>query len=84
MFNKVYTISCFDYMRITVCDTGRNCAGYRCTICFSIVMYGMPAMIILVCGSIAFADSLCEDLEQKYVLQQIIRGDLGKYVTARV
>ncbi len=51
---------------------------------FSIVMYGMPAMIILVCGSIAFADSLCEDLEQKYVLQQIIRGDLGKYVTARV
>ncbi|MCI8557663.1 MAG: hypothetical protein HFI19_07845 [Lachnospiraceae bacterium] len=51
---------------------------------FSIVMYGMPAMIILVCGAIAFADSFCEDMEYKYVMQQVIRGDLEKYVTARV
>jgi len=29
---------------------------------FSIVMYGMPAMMILVCGAIAFADSFCEDI----------------------
>lgn len=51
---------------------------------FSIVMYGMPAMVILVCGAIAFADSLCEDTEHKYVLQQVIRGDLETYVTARI
>ncbi len=51
---------------------------------FSLVMYGLPAMIILVCGATAFADSLCEDLEHKYVLQQVIRGDVEKYVTARV
>ena len=51
---------------------------------FSIVMYGMPAMVILVCGAIAFADSLCEDMEQKYMLLQISRGDLETYVTARI
>jgi len=51
---------------------------------FSLVMYGMPAMIILVCGAAAFADSLCEDLEHQYILQQIIRGDVEKYVAARI
>lgn len=51
---------------------------------FSIVMYGMPAMMILVCGAIVFADSLCEDMEHKYALQQVIRGDLKTYVTARL
>lgn len=51
---------------------------------FSLVMYGMPAMIILVCGAVAFADSLCEDMEENFCLQQIIRGDMEKYVTARV
>lgn len=50
---------------------------------FSIVMYGMPAMAILVCGAIAFADSLCEDMEQKYMLWQVSRGNLEAYVTAR-
>lgn len=51
---------------------------------FSIVMYGMPAMMILVCGAIAFADSFCEDIEHKYVIQQVIRGDIEQYVFARI
>ena len=51
---------------------------------FSIVMYGMPAMMILVCGAIAFADSFCEDIEHKYVMQQVIRGDIEVYVSARI
>ena len=51
---------------------------------FSIVMYGMPAMMILVCGAIAFADSFCEDIEHKYVMQQVIRGDIEGYVSARI
>ena len=51
---------------------------------FSIVMYGMPAMMILVCGAIAFADSFCEDIEHKYVIQQVIRGDIERYVSARI
>lgn len=51
---------------------------------FSLVMYGMPAMIILICGALAFADSLCEDAEHKYMRQQIIRGGTGMYVLARI
>lgn len=51
---------------------------------FSLVMYGMPAMVLLVCGAAAFADSLCEDMEYRYVLQQVIRGDPESYVTARI
>lgn len=45
---------------------------------------GRPAMMILVCAAIAFADSLCEDAEQKYRMQQIIRGNAGAYVSARI
>lgn len=51
---------------------------------FSLVMYGMPSMLILVCGATAFADSLCEDMQKKYILQQSIRGDMKSYVSARV
>lgn len=51
---------------------------------FSLVMYGMPSMLILVCGAVAFADSLCEDMQKKYILQQSIRGDIKSYVSARV
>ncbi|MDE7322426.1 MAG: hypothetical protein K2N73_06775 [Lachnospiraceae bacterium] len=51
---------------------------------FSIVMYGMPAMMVLVCGAIAFADSFCEDIEHKYIMQQVIRGDIERYVSARI
>lgn len=39
---------------------------------FSLVMYGMPAMMIFVCAAIAFADSFCEDMEHKYVMQQCL------------
>lgn len=51
---------------------------------FSLVMYGMPAMMILICGALAFADSLCEDAEHKYMMQQIICGGAGRYVPARM
>lgn len=51
---------------------------------FSLVMYGMPAMMILICGALAFADSLCEDAEHHYMRQQIIRGEAGVYVLARL
>lgn len=51
---------------------------------FSLVMYGMPAMMIFVCAAIAFADSFCEDMEHKYVMQQVIRGNAGAYVLARM
>lgn len=51
---------------------------------FSLVMYGMPAMMILVCGALAYADSFCQDAEQKYMIQQIVRGDAGAYILARI
>lgn len=44
----------------------------------------MPAMMIFVCAAIAFADSFCEDMEHKYVMQQVIRGNAGAYVLARM
>lgn len=51
---------------------------------FSLTMYGVPAMMILVCGALPFADSLCGDMEHKYVVQQLIRGNPGAYLSARV
>lgn len=51
---------------------------------FSLVMYGMPAMMMLICGSVAFADSFCEDMEHKYLMQQLLRGNVGAYVWARM
>lgn len=51
---------------------------------FSLVMYGMPAMMILVCAAVAYADSFCEDVEHKYMMQQIIRGNVGAYVFAKM
>lgn len=51
---------------------------------FSLVMYGMPAMMILICGAAAFADSFCEDMEHKYLTQQLLRGNVGAYVSARM
>lgn len=51
---------------------------------FSLVMYGMPARMILVCACVSFADSFCEDSEHKYMMQQIIRGNAGAYISARM
>lgn len=51
---------------------------------FSLVMYGMPEMVVLICGAVAFADSLCEDAEHNYIRQQIIRGRVGIYVSRRL
>lgn len=38
---------------------------------FSLIMYGMPAMMILICGALVFADSLCEDAEHNYMRWQV-------------
>ncbi len=51
---------------------------------FSLVMYGLPAMMVLVCAAVPYADSICEDMEHKYVMQQIIRGDMKSYISARI
>ena len=51
---------------------------------FSLVMYWMPAMVVLICGAYVFADSLCEDAEYNYIRQQIIRGRVGIYVFTRL
>ncbi len=51
---------------------------------FSIVMYGMPSMIILVCAAISYADSFCEDVEKRYIFQIAIRGGIKNYVSIRV
>ena len=51
---------------------------------FSLVMYGMPSMMILVCAAAAFADSFCEDMEHKYLMQQLLRGSAGSYLSARM
>lgn len=50
---------------------------------FSLVMYGRPVMMILICGALVFADSLYEDAEHHYIRQQIIRGRAKMYVLAR-
>lgn len=50
----------------------------------AIVMYSIPSVLILLCGSFAFADSFCEDIEHKYMMQQILRGGIKQYVAARL
>lgn len=51
---------------------------------FSLVMYGMPAMIILVSGSLAYADSFCEDIEHRYILHFVLRGNVKNYVLSKI
>lgn len=38
---------------------------------FSLIMYGMPAMMILICGALVFVDSLFADAEHNYMRWQI-------------
>ncbi len=51
---------------------------------FSSVINSGAFLVGLSCGAVAFASSLCEDVERKYLTQQIIRGGIKPYVTARV
>lgn len=50
---------------------------------FSIVMYGMPSMIILIGGALTYAECFCEDLENKYIIPEIVRGNLLTYVLSK-
>lgn len=51
---------------------------------FSIVMYSIPSVLILLCGTLVFATGFCEDMEHKYIIQQTIRGNIKSYVMARI
>lgn len=51
---------------------------------FSIVMYGMPAMIILIAGAFIYGDSLCLDVEHKYITSAILRSGVRNYVVSKV
>lgn len=51
---------------------------------FSIVMYGMPAMIILIAGTFAHGDSICSDMEHKYISNMILKGGLNEYVVTKI
>ena len=51
---------------------------------FSIVIYGMPSLFVLVCAAIPYADSFCEDVEKRYIFQIAIRGGIKNYVSVRV
>ena len=51
---------------------------------FSIVMYGMPAMIILIAGTFAYGDSICSDIEHKYMNNVILKSSLREYVLSKM
>lgn len=51
---------------------------------FSIVMYGMPAMVILIAGTFAYGDSICSDIEHKYMINMILKSSLREYVLSKI
>lgn len=51
---------------------------------FSIVMYGMPAMIILIAGTFIYGDSLCLDVEHRYITSSILRSGTKSYVVSKI
>lgn len=51
---------------------------------FSIVMYGMPAMIILIAGTFAHGDSICNDIEHKYISNMVLKSGLNEYVVTKI
>ena len=51
---------------------------------FSIVMYGMPAMIILIAGTFIYGDSLCLDVEHRYIISSMIRSGTKSYVVSKI
>jgi hypothetical protein len=51
---------------------------------FSIVMYGMPAMVILIAGTFPYGDSICSDIEHKYMVNMILKSNLRGYVLSKI
>lgn len=51
---------------------------------FSIVMYSMPAMVILIAGTFAYGDSICSDMEHKYMINLILKSNLTEYVLSKI
>lgn len=49
-----------------------------------VIMYGMPAMLILMAGAYGYADSLCLDVENKYYRCIINRINLKRYVASKI
>lgn len=51
---------------------------------FSIVMYGMPAMVILIAGTFVYGDSICNDIEHKYMINIILKSSHREYVLSKM
>lgn len=51
---------------------------------FSIVMYSMPAMIILIAGTFAYGDSICTDIEHKYIINMILKSSIREYILSKL
>lgn len=51
---------------------------------FEILMYGMPAMLILIAGAYGYADSIYFDIKNNYYRCQLMRVGLHRYIFSKV
>ncbi len=47
-------------------------------------MFGMPFLLTLTFGSLAYADCFCADLENNFIRQQVVRGSIFKYTISKI
>ena len=51
---------------------------------YDLLMAGMPFLIVLTFCALPYSGCFCDDLENKYIIQQLIRGNIGKYVSSKI
>ena len=51
---------------------------------FSLVMYGMPAMLVMIGGASAYADSIFSDIEHRYIRGILVRTGVKQYVFSKM
>ena len=51
---------------------------------FSLVMYGMPAMLVMIGGASAYADSIFSDMEHRYIRGILARTSVKQYVFSKM
>lgn len=51
---------------------------------FYLVTYSMPFLLTFIFSTMTYSDAFSEDIQCKYIYAQLIRGDLRKYMLAKV
>ena len=51
---------------------------------YDLLMSGMPFLIVLTFCALPYSGGFCDDLENKYIMQLLIRGNIRKYIASKI